>query len=892
MNPTPEDRWAEIERLVDQVLDSEPGERAQVLARIRSDDPQLAAEVERLLQAITTAENFLQDPAPTFAAPLLDRIFNESGLAPGTRLGGYQIVRELGRGGTAAVYLARDQKHGRQVAIKVPHAALASLLGPERFLREIQIAAQLQHPNILPLHDSGEADGLLYYVMPYVEGESLRQRLEREVQLPIDDALHIARQVADALAYAHGHGVVHRDIKPENILLSGGHALVADFGIARAITMAGGERLNETGPLGTAAYMSPEQATADPHLDGRSDIYSLGCVLYEMLVGETPFTGRNPQDVVLRHIQAPIPDPRVVRPTIPAELKQVIETALAKVPGDRFATAADFLAALDRSSAQSLPQSPYRTGVIAAGAVVLAVVAAIVGRDAFGNSGDGGRSSTATAEVPRIAVLYLQDLSPDSSLRQVADGITENLIYELSGVNAFRVISRNGVRPYRGRPAPPDSMAAALGVNTIIDGSVQPWGDGLRFRVQLVDAKSNTDIDSLVLERRMTEPAAFEQTVAQELAARLRRQMGRRARLVSAPVGTGSELARGLAAKAQAAREDARRIAESQHVQDLSTAVETLERADSLLVLAQGADPGWWRLWIDRGWVAAERARLLPVAGRISALREGLRLAEEAIARAPNSAEALELRGTLRSRLIFELQTAPDDPDIMQKAENDLRAALDRDSTLTVAWATLGDLLWTKGSTAEAGIAIRRALRQDTYLTEASDIYWILFFNDLMLSNFSDAGQWCRRGRVTIPNHWRFLECELTLMRHDQASIPNPDSAWKLVAALERIHPHDVAKLEGLEYHTIYRRIVAATISARAGRKDIARAEIARARRATGGDSTLSMDLGYDEAYLRLVLGERERAVQLLRNYVKARPLARDYLARDPLLRDLGAISK
>jgi tetratricopeptide (TPR) repeat protein len=273
---------------------------------------------------------------------------------------------------------------------------------------------------------------------------------------------------------------------------------------------------------------------------------------------------------------------------------------------------------------------------------------------------------------------------------------------------------------------------------------------------------------------------------------------------------------------------------------------------------------------------------------RIGALRNGLGLAEEAVKRAPNSAEALELRGTLRSRLIFELQAAPGEPDLMQKAEADLRAALDRDSTLTVAWATLSDLLWTKGSTAEAAIAIRRALRQDAYLSEASDIYWILFFNDLMLSNFSDAAQWCRRGHLAFPNHWRFLECELTLMRHDQASKPNPDSAWKLVAALERIHPAEVARLEGREYHTIYRRIVAATISARAGRKDIARVEIARARRATKGDTTLSMDLGYDEAYLRLVLGERERAVQLLREYVAARPLTRDYLARDPLLRGLG----
>ena len=368
------DRWAEIERLLDQVLDSGPGERAQLLARIRSDDPEMGAEVDRLLDAIATAEDFLQDPAPSFATPLIDRIFNQAGLAPGSRLGTYEIVSELGRGGTATVYLARDQKHGRQVAIKVPHAALASLLGPERFLREIQIAAQLQHPNILPLHDSGEADGLLYYVMPYVEGESLRQRLEREVRLSVDDALHIAGEVGDALAYAHGHGFVHRDIKPENILLSGGHSLVADFGIARAITMAGGERLHETGPLGTAAYMSPEQAAADPQLDGRSDIYSLGCVLYEMIAGEPPYTGSTTAAITARRLSEPVPPLRSVRDGTPAYVEQAIHRALARAPADRFRTAREFVQGLDGPVQQRIPARRALSIIIgtAAGIVLLA----------------------------------------------------------------------------------------------------------------------------------------------------------------------------------------------------------------------------------------------------------------------------------------------------------------------------------------------------------------------------------------------------------------------------------------------------------------------------------------------------------------------------------------
>jgi tetratricopeptide (TPR) repeat protein len=358
-------------------------------------------------------------------------------------------------------------------------------------------------------------------------------------------------------------------------------------------------------------------------------------------------------------------------------------------------------------------------------------------------------------------------------------------------------------------------------------------------------------------------------------------------RLRTAPLGTTSALASELARKAQAAREEAREIAESPHAEDLGPAVDALRRADSLLALAARADPRWSRLWLDRGWVAADRAGLLVGAARLAALREGLRIAEEAVRRAPDSADALELRGTIRARLVAESQAAPEEPDRLRKAEVDLRAALDRDSTLTRAWVTLSDLLWTKGSTAEAELAARRALREDTYLAEAPDVYRQLYFADLMLGNFAAAGEWCRRGRLTFPDRWRFVECELTLMRHDVASRPNPDSAWKLVAALERLDPPDQARSEGRAYHTIYRRVVAATISARAGRPNIARVEIARARRATAGDSTLSMDLNYDEAYLRLVLGERDRALELLRKYVDARPLARDYLARDPLLRGL-----
>ncbi len=262
----------------------------------------------------------------------------------------YTIDREVGRGGTATVYLARESKHERDVAVKVLRADIGALLGAARFLHEIKLTSRLHHPHILPLYDSGEADGVIYYVMPYVEGESLRDRLRREKRLPVDDALRISREVADALSYAHAHNIVHRDIKPENILLAGGHALVADFGIARAISRSGGEKwetVTSSGVVvGTPAYMSPEQATGERELDGRSDIYSLGCVLFEMLTGEAPFIGPDGELRLARRFTERVPSVRALRDTVSEHVDAVIAKALECDRADRFRSAPEFLEAL------------------------------------------------------------------------------------------------------------------------------------------------------------------------------------------------------------------------------------------------------------------------------------------------------------------------------------------------------------------------------------------------------------------------------------------------------------------------------------------------------------------------------------------------------------------
>jgi hypothetical protein len=291
----------------------------------------------------------------------------------------YEIERELGAGGMATVYLARDIKHDREVALKVLRPDLSAVIGTERFLSEVRITARLDHPHILTLIDSGEADGILYYVLPYVRGESLRAKLNREKQLSLDEALSITRQVASALDYAHGHGVVHRDIKPENILLHEGEAVLADFGIALAVKEAGGNRLTETGlSLGTPQYMSPEQATGDRALDKRSDIYSLGAVFYEMLGGEPPVTGGTAQAMIAKLLTEKPVRLRVLRNTIPLQMELATEKALSKVPADRFSSAGDFVRALSETVPEKEGPSPRKNWLIAAAAVAVLAAGALI----------------------------------------------------------------------------------------------------------------------------------------------------------------------------------------------------------------------------------------------------------------------------------------------------------------------------------------------------------------------------------------------------------------------------------------------------------------------------------------------------------------------------------
>jgi serine/threonine-protein kinase len=398
----------------------------------------------------------------------------------------YRLERELGHGGMATVYLAEDLKLERKVAVKVLHPELAATLGPDRFLREIKLSARLEHPHILTLHDSGEADGFLYYVMPYVEGESLRDRLNREKQLPIEDAIRIAGEVADALDYAHRRDVIHRDIKPENILLEEQHAVVGDFGIARAISEAGGDRLTETGiAVGTPAYMSPEQTTGSRELDARSDIYSLGCVVYEMFAGEPPFTGPTVESVVRQHLAA---DPSSVaskRAAVSEPVGRVVGRALAKAPADRFGTAVQFAEALTAGATAPVTSSPR--GVFPAQRWLgLATAAAVVGGAAV-----AGYVVMSTPQVvPRLVVLPFDNLG-DPADEYFADGLTEEITSRLTHISGLTVISRTSAMQYKRHTKTLREIGAALEVSHVLEGTVRtdrsPNGSGqVRVTPQLI----------------------------------------------------------------------------------------------------------------------------------------------------------------------------------------------------------------------------------------------------------------------------------------------------------------------------------------------------------------------------------------------------------------------
>jgi serine/threonine-protein kinase len=425
----------------------------------------------------------------------------------------YSIERELGHGGMAVVYLAHDRKLDRRVALKVLRPELASSLGGERFLRETEIAAKLTHPNILALYDRGEADGLLYYTMPYVEGESLSDRLSRERQLPLEEALQITREVAEAMEHAHAQGIVHRDIKPDNILFEGGHAVVADFGIARAIDVAGGERLTETGlAVGTPAYMSPEQASGVETVDARSDQYALACVLYEMLAGEPPFPGTSAQAILARKVTEPPRAVRTVRRTVPAGVEQVLQRGLATAAADRYGTAQEFVQALEQGVAAPLTRTTVPQRVLLGVALVVVLAGAMV-------LGQWLRPGGSGSDHPRtvIAVLPFENRTAEESRAYFASGLHDELLTQLMKVAALTVMGRTSVMSYVGTTKPLTVIGEELRVGSIVEGSVQVEGERLRVNVRLIDGETGENLWAEGYNRTVNDLFATQSEIAAQI---------------------------------------------------------------------------------------------------------------------------------------------------------------------------------------------------------------------------------------------------------------------------------------------------------------------------------------------------------------------------------------
>ena len=392
----------------------------------------------------------------------------------------YVIERELGVGGMATVYLAEDLKHDRKVAIKVLRPELAAVLGTDRFLAEIRTTAALHHPHILSLYDSGSAGDLLYYVMPFVEGESVAARLQREGALPLPEALHITREVGDALAYAHDRGIVHRDIKPDNVLFAAGHAYVADFGIARALSAAGGTKLTMTGmAVGTPAYMSPEQAAGDDGVDHRSDQYALGCLCYEMIAGRLPFEGANPQELLAKRLTLTAPRLATVRRDVPTAIDAAVHRALARDPADRFESLRAFVSAFDQDAVAAAPADKS------------------------------------------IAVLPFTSMSADPDDEFFADGITEEIINVFVNVEGLRVAARTSCFAFKGKHEDLRAVADKLGVGMVLEGSVRKAGARMRITAQLINASDGYHVWSERYDRELTDVFAVQDEIAAAIATRL-----------------------------------------------------------------------------------------------------------------------------------------------------------------------------------------------------------------------------------------------------------------------------------------------------------------------------------------------------------------------------------
>jgi eukaryotic-like serine/threonine-protein kinase len=793
----------------------------------------------------------------------------------------YRLERQLGEGGMAVVYLAEDVRHHRKVAVKVLRSELGAALGAERFVREIEIVAGLRHPHILPLYDSGEADGFLYYVMPLVEGETLRARIQRERQLPIDDALRFAREIADALAYAHSRGVVHRDIKPENILTEGEHAVVADFGIAKAVAAAHAiTPITSTGiSIGTPAYMSPEQATADRDVDGRSDLYSLACVLYEMLAGQPPFTGATVEALVRQHVMAPPPPVTQFRPAVPPAVNDALMRALAKAPADRFNPVGQFSTAIGAgavtaSSAASVASRRRSIGLTAAAGLVLALAAAGA-TWAFAR----GRSAPAGTNERSVAVLPFDNLNGDTSVVPLILGVHAEMVTQLTKLGGLKVASRTSALEYRNSTKTDREIASELGVATLLRGTIQRSGNQVRFAVSLADAPQGKELWAESYDRPYTAENLFEVQgdIARQVASALRVQLSaqQRQQMARAPTTNLAALDayyRGLLAWNERSSGDADTLA----VAYLERAVEldtSFVAAWSLLALSRswqirrGQEPD--TLW---AWAAVQHAQRLAPGSLEAAVAQGyyryyargdfagaLADLSSADRLMPNSSEILYAIALLERRV-----------GRWDDAVTHLQRAVELDPRNALIWYNLGETLSLMRRFGEAQSALSRALELSPGSQQAHSQTSAL---RLSMGDTAGARAALRRATGVLSDRLRRgFEAELALLTRDYPTAMSGFAEQTPEFVAVSAHPSlSLALSAAASGDSALARLHADTLLR------VGAAELDARRARSGVDPFGRQSLVASQMAVALALrGERERAVKLAEETARRFGIERD----------------
>ncbi|MEP6779265.1 MAG: serine/threonine-protein kinase [Gemmatimonadaceae bacterium] len=811
--------------------------------------------------------------------------------------GTYVIEGVVGSGGMAVVYRARDLRRNRTVAVKVLRAEVSEFIGRERFQREIAVASAFSHPHILPLLDSGtltDAQGREspYYVMPLIDGETLRERIQRERRLPLRDALQIAREMLQALQYAHEHGVIHRDIKPANILLSSGHAIVADFGVARPLpgNLANNEaleRLTSSGyAIGTPIYMSPEQALGDSHVDIRTDLYSAAAVLYEMLVGAPPFDAPTMQAMIARKVSGVFVPASAMRTGLPPALDRVLSVALSAEPSDRYANAAAFLSALEHidynTSANSQAVAPPNTRAplrrILVGLGATALVAAVV---LIVRAISDPAIHAAPPNSARIAVLPFELMSPDSTLEIVANGFTTDLIDELAQFPALTVVSKNGIAPYQNGKIPLDSMARTLRVGSIVTGDLRRIGDSVRLSVRLVDGATSQQLSKADVVGSVHDVLAMRSTMIDSVTRFLRKTIGQELDARERQQASNAE-AWELVAKVQSMLENELRDAGARSPRERASLFAI---ADSVALKAANLDKRWARPLVLRGWLKIDYAAAEASARGASTnsansdvvqMRvHAIEFANAALSRSHGDAAAFYMRGRALLDLWRASRTYSADS-LRDSAERDFRAAVARRRDFGDAWADLSLLLQLSGEFDKSRQAAESALQADAFLNSGENVTYRAFFTSLASGKVASAHDWCTRGRARYPDDPRFWGCELTIEGYVGKTPPDIALAWKLLAAEEA---RDSTGRLASGWGT--RRLMVAAIAARAGQSDSARAIVKNVRAKISGVAA-SNSADYGEAHVEALLGHPELAIPLLDRYLKQSPSMRGQVKTHP----------